>query len=748
LSTITVCWRIALTCLLAAAVMLPAQPAPAAEFDDDIRPILQDCSRCHGGIKRQNGLSFLRRADALAPARSGARAIVPGKPDESELLRRVRATGRERMPPDGKPLSPAQVETLRNWIAAGAPWDEHWAFAPLKRLAPPAVKDNGWPRNPIDHFVLGRLEDQGSRPSLEADRSTLIRRLYLDLLGLPPDVRDADVFLADTRPDAYEKLVDRLLASPHFGERWGRHWLDLARYADSDGYEVDKVRPHAWYWRDWVIRAVNDDLPFDRFTLEQLAGDLLPGADFPQKLATAFHRQTLTNNEGGIDKEEYRVKAVMDRATTTATVWLGLTLGCTQCHNHPYDPLSQREFYGLYAFFNNADEADLPLSKNASAKYGWQGLRTALVEKKGANAQDTRLAVLTERDRPRATHLFHRGDFLRPRQEESIAPGVPSVMHAITPSSAPLNRLDLARWLVEPSNPLTPRVAVNHLWLHLFGQGLVRTPDDFGARGESPTHPALLDWLAGEFIRRDWSRKRVIRLIVTSATYRQSSRHRPELAQADPQNRLLHRQNRFRVEAEIVRDLHLAVGGLLAPRIGGPSVFPPIPKDLEKINFRSQLPWPTSTGPDRYRRGMYTFFKRSLPEPNLVVFDCPDSSATAAQRSTSNTPLQALTTLNNEVFFEAAQAVARRVLESGARTDEERVAFAFRLALARPASDRERGRLLELLRASRDWYRGHEQEAGRTAGAFRPPGKTAAETAAWVATVNILLNLDEFITRE
>jgi hypothetical protein len=774
--------HIAATCLCAA-LILPVGAAPAADFERDIRPILQDCARCHGGIKRQNGLSFLRRADALAPADSGARAIVPGKPGESELLRRVAATGKERMPPDGKPLPVAQIEALREWIAAGAPWDEHWAFAPLKRQPPPTVKDGAWPRNAIDHFVLRRLEDNGIRPAPPADRTTLIRRLYLDLLGLPPEVRDVDAFRADTRPDAYEKLVDRLLASPHFGERWGRHWLDLARYADSDGYEVDKVRPHAWYWRDWVIRAVNDDMPFDRFTIEQLAGDLLPGAGFAQKLATGFHRQTLTNNEGGIDKEEYRVKAVMDRATTTATVWLGLTVACTPCHDHPYDPLSQREFYGLYAFFNNADEAELSLSKEAAARHGWEGLQTALVDKKSSKAE-VRLAVLAERDQRRPTYLFHRGDFLRPKQQAEIAPHVPAVLSRDRSPLAPredgrplaeregYSRLDLARWLVSPSNSLTPRVAVNHIWQHLFGQGLVRTPDDFGARGEPPTHPELLDWLASEFsgngeprgvsprmaggvpggsrpsARLAWSRKALIRLIVTSATYRQSSHHRPELAQTDPQNRLLHRQNRYRAQAEIVRDLHLAVGGLLAPRIGGPSVFPPIPKDLEKISFRSQLSWPTSTGPDRYRRGMYTFFKRSLPEPNLVVFDCPDTTASSVQRGSSNTPLQALTTLNNEVFFEAAQAMARRIVQSETRTDEERVSFAFRLVLARPPTDRERSRLLELLRASRDWYENHADGAARTAGGFRPEGVTAAEAAAWVATVNVLLNLDEFITRE
>ncbi|MCI0459180.1 MAG: PSD1 and planctomycete cytochrome C domain-containing protein [Gemmataceae bacterium] len=764
--------------LLAAALALVSRPAPTAEprpaapaqaidFTRDVRPILQGCVRCHGGVKRQNGLSFLRREDALAPARSGERAIVPGKPQESELLRRVTAGKGERMPPDGKPLSPEQVEALSRWIASGAPWEPHWAFAPLRRPAPPPVRDRAWPRNPIDSFVLHRLEAHRLRPSPEADRYTLLRRLHLDLTGLPPSIEDADAFLRDASPDAYEKAVDRLLASPHFGERWGRHWLDLARYADSDGYEVDKVRPHAWYWRDWVLRAVNEDMPFDQFTVEQLAGDLLPltppsppaggeggvrGATFSQRLATAFHRQTLTNNEGGIDKEEYRVKAVIDRVHTTAAVWLGLTAGCAQCHDHPHDPLRQREFFQLYAIFNNADEADLPLAQLRNADRGMRNEDPSSTPQSAiSNLQSkVRLAVLAERAQPRTTYLFQRGDFLRPRKDEAIAPGVPSLLHSFRPrrEGAPADRLDLARWLVDPANPLTPRVAVNHVWRHLFGHGLVRTPDDFGARGEPPTHPELLDWLAGEFVRQGWSRKRLIRLIVTSATYRQSSRHRPELAQADPANRLLHRQNRFRVEAEIVRDLHLAAGGLLAPRVGGPSVFPPIPKDLAKISFRSQLPWPTSTGADRYRRGLYTFFKRSLPDPNLVLFDCPDASASALQRGASNTPLQALATLNNEVFVEAAQGMARRVLRAGLRTDLERVRFAFRLALARPPTDREQGRLLKLLQTGRNWYRDHAEEARQLAGESPTEGTTLAETAAWVVVANVLLNLDEFITRE
>src|SRR5262245_43318239 len=390
----------------------PTAPAQAVAFTRDIRPILQNCARCHGGVKRQGGLSFLRREDALAPARSGARAVVPGKPEESELLRRVTAGKGERMPPDGKPLPPQQVEALRRWIAGGAPWEPHWAFAPRRRLSPPAVRDTAWPRNEIDPFVLHRLEAHGLRPSPEADRYALFRRLHLDLTGLPPSLKDADAFLRDPSADAFEKAVDRLLASPQFGERWGRHWLDLARYADSDGYEVDKGRPHAWYWRDWVLRAVNEDLPFDQFTVEQLAGDLLPGATFGQRLATAFHRQTLTNNEGGIDREEYRVKAVLDRVHTTAAVWLGLTAGCAQCHDHPHDPLRQREFFELYALFNNADEADLPLTQEALAQFGWQEPRGAPPGKKGAKPQPVRLAVLAEREQPRTTYLFQRGDFL------------------------------------------------------------------------------------------------------------------------------------------------------------------------------------------------------------------------------------------------------------------------------------------------------------------------------------------------
>jgi hypothetical protein len=700
------------------------------DFAAEIQPLLrQRCTSCHGGVKREGGLSFVDRRSALSEIDSGAHAIIPEKPEESELLRRVAAEDPdERMPPTGEPLNAEQIALLRRWISAGAEWPEHWSLAPLQRRPLPRVPEASWVRNPIDLFVLARLESEEVEPSPEADRSTLIRRLYLDLHGLPPSPPQVEAFLDDESPDAYERLVDRMLASPHFGERWGRHWLDPARYADTDGYEVDAVRPHAWRWRDWVIRAVNDDLPFDQFTVEQLAGDLLPEATLDQKLATAFHRNTLTNKEGGADQEEYRVYAVMDRVNTTATVWLGLTAACTQCHDHPYDPFSQREFYQLFAFFNNADETELPLPVS----------------------RDVKVPVLAERDEPRTTHLLRRGNFLAPENDEAILPATPAALPPLQPRCDDRlpDRLDLARWIVDPAHPLTARVAANDLWRHLFGEGLVRTPGDFGAQGEPPTHPELLDWLATEYMRLGWRRKTMVRLIVTSAAYRQSSRRRPELEVRDGENRLVARQNRFRIEAEVVRDLPLAASGLLARKIGGPSVFPPFPHDLTKIDFRSDLKWETSSGADRYRRGMYTFFKRTLPYPTLITFDCPDASVAAVRRPHSNTPLQALALLNNEVFVEAAQALGRSIAEGGLESDEARVEFAWRLCFSRPPGEFERRRMLQLHREHRRWYAEHPDDAALLAGETAADRSSASELAAWIATASAFFNLDEFITRE
>ncbi len=536
----------------------------------------------------------------------------------------------------------AKSKNCKQWVAGGARFEQHWAYRPFDPGPPPAVQDPSWCRNVIDRYVLARLERQGVTPSPEADRYTLIKRLYYDLLGLPPSMREADAFADDESPAAYTQLVDRLLSSPHFGERWGRHWLDKARYADSDGYEKDNPRPDAWRYRDWVLNAINRDLPFDRFTVEQLAGDLLPDCDEMARLATAFNRQTLTNTEGGTDQEEFRVAAVMDRTETLGTVWLALTVGCARCHSHKYDTITQDEYYQLFAFFNNGDETTIEVAASATSD-----------EKMSVRVISQRTAE------PRTTHVLHRGDFLQPShavQPDALS-ALPKLQARQEDSDSP-DRLDLARWLVSGNNPLPARVAVNHLWSQLFGEGLVRTMNDFGIRGESPTHPRLLDWLARSLIENHWSRKQLIRTIALSSTYRQSSRHRPQLADVDATNRLLHRQNRFRVEAEIIRDVTLAASGLLSGRIGGPSVFPPIPPSITDLTYNSSFKWETSEGEDRYRRGLYTFFKRTAPHPNLTTFDCPSSNVTTVRRQRSNTPIGVLVLLNNEVYAEAARAMA------------------------------------------------------------------------------------------
>jgi hypothetical protein len=1008
----------------------PQTPVAAKqiEFNRDIRPIFAArCYDCHGPEAQDSGLRLDRKSRALLGGDAGV-VIVPGKSDESLLLRYISGADPDIiMPPEGEgdPLTKEQIELFRAWIDQGAVWPadvtdspghSHWAFQRLQELDPPEPQRSQPVRNPIDAFVLSRLEEEQIAPSPEANRYTLMRRLSLDLIGLPPKPSEADEFVWDESAKAYENLVDRMLDSPHFGERWGRHWLDAARYADSDGYEKDRPRPNAWRYRDWVIEAVNHDMPFDQFTTEQLAGDLLPDATPMQKLATAFHRQTLTNTEGGTDKEQFRVEAVFDRVETTGTVWLGLTIGCARCHSHKYDPITQREYYGLFAFLNNGDEVDanVPISKEAVEEYhrekiahskksaeledriaqarasigpaqqkweadivatldaqpvdpvvlhplnvvtisgpdgvkfrrledasylvegtetdeavysivaqtdlkqvtgfqiealddpslpdggpgrgeeggfalsefkvvasstedfqnttsvlftaalsddsderknisqafdgdkktGWSvskpsgksrtvvliarqpidgtqatWFKLALEQQQGkekvlgrfrimvmtgthpegivpkgirnilaapANQRDPQqqenltsyyveidptvselaqklqeltakapkdpqmsVRVISQRtDDPRKTHVLHRGDFLQPAAE--VQPASLDVLHPFKPrkEDRPTDRLDLAHWLISPENPLTPRVGANDIWQHLFGRGLVATVNDFGTRGDRPSHPRLLDWLATEYKRLGWSRKALIKRIVMSATYRQSSAHRPELDDVDPGNMLLYRQNRLRIEGEIVRDVTLAVAGLLSTKIGGPSVFPPMPPDVAALSYNNSFEWKNSSGADRYRRGMYTFFKRTAPHPNLLMFDCPDSNTTCVQRRSSNTPLQALTTLNNETFVEASQALVRRIFDESPSNDSDRISNAYRLCLTRPPTVTEKENLLELLAAARNWYENDAESAKSLAGDFRSEEIAVTEVAAWVATIRILINLDEFITRE
>jgi mono/diheme cytochrome c family protein len=794
--------------LLVTGTRLAAEPV---DYLRDVKPILaQHCVSCHGATKPRGGLRLDTAAAALKGGRDGP-IIVPGHAEESPLIDAVTGDGAtDRMPLNRPPLSEEQINVLRAWIDQGAPTPSeeipsvpatHWAFVAPGRPEIPSVRDEAWGRNPIDRFILARLEREGIAPSPEADRATLIRRVSLDLIGLPPSPEDVRAFETDPRPDAYERLVDRLLASPHYGERAARPWLDLARYADSNGYSIDAPRS-IWKYRDWVINAFNADMPFDQFTIDQLAGDLRPEATLAQKVATGFHRNTPINEEGGIDREQFRVESVIDRVNTTATAFLGLTMGCCQCHDHKYDPLTQKDYYRLFAFFNNVDEPEIPVAaleevarrdeiqkqiddylkeireKDPSLvtkQRAWEASLDMVARQK--QSQEVRAAfdvvfdnrskaqqrvvfaafidqdpsvrehravikklraqmpkivttmVVRERAEPRETHLLIQGDFTRPG--ELVAPGVPAVLPPLEAPSATPNRMNLAHWLVSPSNPLTSRVVINRLWQARFGRGLVETENDFGTQGSPPSHPELLDWLATEFLAQGWSLKAMERWIVTSATYRQSSRLRPDLAARDRDNRLLARQSRLRLDAELIRDSALTASGLLTRVIGGPSVFPPQPDGVMSLG-QLRREWTTSTGPDRYRRGLYTFFWRATPHPLLMVFDAPDGVRACTRRARSNTPLQALTLLNDEAFFEFAHALADRVIREGPTDDTGKLDNLFRLCLSRPPTEKEGGRLAALLDQLRSGAR----------------SRAEGEQSAWTAVARVVLNLDEFITRE
>jgi hypothetical protein len=891
---------------------------------------------------------------------------------------------------------------------------DHWAFQPIQHATPPENRDAGWARNDIDWFILRKLEAEDVNPWPEADRVTLLRRVFLDLIGLPPSPEEIDDFLADESEHAYDDLVQRLLKSPHYGERWGRHWLDAAHYGDSNGYESDGVRPHAWRWREWVVDAVNNDMPFDQFTIEQLAGDRLPSATLDQKIATGFQRNTLLNTEGGVDREEDRVKRTVDRTNTVGKVWLGITLGCCQCHSHKYDPFTQEEYYSFYAFFNSLIEPDIPAPTEAqTAQYNrdlaafevehrkhldairdyrseslanweqslpkdgpyWHALKpeelstvagtSLVVEPDGSvfatgrnNAEDTytivsstrltgitavrlevisdprlpkngpglasngnfvlstfrvfaapndkakgqqipvkaaradfsqagrnitaalvddpsdgwaiypevgkshvavfelanpigdenglRLTIELDHQRhpdhqigrfrlsattangsvplllsnadvaktlntplaertgsqqldlvtafgftepalakhieaeaehrkhapvspeltskaqvisepgqtPRETRVHERGDFLS--KGDVVQRGTPAVLPPLRSRGELPDRLDLSRWLLDDANPLTSRVIVNRIWQQHFGRGLVVTDDDFGTQGETPSHPELLDRLATWFRDNGWSMKKLHHLIVTSATYRQSSVARPELAARDPYNTWLSRQNRLRVESEIVRDVALAASGLLSRKIGGPNVYPPQANDPGKLGFRSSFVWPTSKGEDRYRRGLYTFFKRTTPYPMFMTFDSPDSNTSCTHRDRSNTPLQALTLWNDPIFFECAQALARRavtkVLSSDRPTETSRhqIRYVFRSCLSRRPTNDEQQILVRLFRDRETHYSSAEAAAAKAIGGSTalPGNVSLSELAALVSVSRAVMNLDEFITRE
>ncbi|MBM81145.1 MAG: hypothetical protein CMJ78_11205 [Planctomycetaceae bacterium] len=994
-----------------------------------MKPLLSvRCGSCHGEKKREGGLRFLSRSDILHLNDSGEPAIVAGKSAASELIRRVVSEDDDRMPPKGKRLSNQEVNLLRRWIDAGAEWKDsnkgnlHWAYQKPVRSALPEVANKKWLKNAVDNFVLARLEKENIAPAAQTDKARLLRRVYLDLVGLPPSVDEVDAFLNDSSDKAYERVVDRLLKSPRYGEHWAQRWLDLARYADSNGYQADQFRT-MWAFRDWVINAMNEDMPFDQFTIEQLAGDMLPNATTQQKIATGFHRCTTCNVEAGVDPEENRVNQIIDRVNTTGTVWLGTSLECAQCHNHKSDPFTQQDYYQIFAFFNNTPmevklssgvtydfygpKMDLPLDEvtakqrkqltadveeltkrrndqraeavkgqdaweqrlqsaiasgpeyhkldvekfesvggathtvlddnslliggknpqndtytitfrtevigitgfklealldpslpgkgpgrqtkqnranfvltdfrvtckkcddpeakeevvalaNASAdlnatrfeidkaldndpKTGWSihteihkphhaqflttepvgfdagtllkftlahnygeqralgrfrltaitgqpetpkvaddivaivtapkkkrkkadvkklrdfylkgNAKLAALEKQ-LNAKQAELKKLTpdstlvmiEMTETRMSNIFRRGNFLD--KGAKVEAAAPAVLHTLK-DGLPKNRIGLARWLVDPDNPLVARVTVNRWWSAFFGAGIVASLEDFGTQGEEPTHPELLDWLATEFVESGWSMKHMHRLIVLSATYQQSSRTRFDLSDVDPENKLLARGARVRMSAEMIRDNGLKISGLLTTKVGGPPIFPPQPPNVWRHIGRNAPKYLTSLGPDRFRRGVYVVWRRRAPYPNFVNFDAPDRAACVVERSRTNTPLQALTLMNDPAYVEMMQGLARRVARlEGNVSMADRIRFAFRSCLSRPPNDLE-------LKVVENAYRqelARFQSNAAAAEAVVPKGERLEdiplhELAAWYYVASILLNLDETITK-
>ncbi|GAB3318551.1 hypothetical protein GCM10027299_10180 [Larkinella ripae] len=898
------------------------------DFNTQIKPLLnKNCIACHGGVKKASDFSLLFEHEATAKAKSGKHAIVPGNADASELIRRLSLTDPdERMPLDAPPLKPDEIELLRNWIDQGAEWGKHWAYQPVEKPDVPAIgtfwsrlgvtdrEETTWAQNEIDHFVLAKPKPDGLKPSPEADRVTLIRRVALDLTGLPPTEPEVTAFLNDKAPDAYAKMVDRMLASPAYGERWAGLWLDLARYADTKGYEADLSRP-MWRYRDWLIRAFNDDKPFNDFTVEQLAGDLLPkpapktgasesATDNPL-IATAFHRNTMTNDEGGTQDEEFRVSAVIDRVNTTWDVWQGTTFGCVQCHSHPYDPFVHEDYYKYMAFFNNTRDEDVPSDTPTLRFYReadslkLQGLKdwvrqqgidsrqkadflrfmrltepkvnshsfdqyvnaslmgamyTALqhggstriknqdltnknrliiawgtrskkavvtvhqdsptgpvllqqpVPKTGSPWRDTTLVLalpavsgrhhlylsldspgepqewvmvkwvalqaalpgqpktaLGEKDRTlaellnakaevlpvmqegtgdqfRETFVFQRGNWLV--KGRKVTPDVPKSLPPMD-KELPRNRLGLAKWMVSREQPLTARVAVNRFWEQLFGAGIVETVEDVGTQGIPPTHRELLDWLAADFMETDhWSVKKLLRKMVLSATYRQSSKASAEALAHDPNNAFLMRGPRIRLNAEQVRDQVLAASGLLSKKQFGPSVMPAQPDGIWQSPYSPES-WKLSQGEDRYRRALYTYWKRTAPYPSMITFDSPSREFCQLRRLRTNTPLQALVTLNDPVYVEAAQSLADWMRFQG-KTPEQQIQAGFRRIMLRPLPTAKLAVLTRLYRQTQAQYQQQPDEAKKLLACT----EATPELAALTVTANAMLNLDEVVTKE
>ena len=841
--------RRALIAVLLLTVAAPRVHAQPIDFNRDIRPILsENCFYCHGqdSNKRQAELRLDQRDAAVK-----AGAITPGDVAKSSLVARILSDDSEQMMPPPKSnrrLSPEQKKLLERWIADGANYQAHWAFVPPTRPAEPVVQRADWVRNPIDRFVLARLESEKLAPSPEADRATLIKRLSIDLIGLPPTPQEVDAFLADKDERAYEKLVDRLLASRHYGERMALPWLDAARYADSNGFQQDGDT-WQWIWRDWVVKALNDDLPFDQFTVWQLAGDLLPNATIDQKIASGFNRNHLLNGEGGAIAEEQRFVILFDRIDTTATTWLGLTMACAQCHDHKYDPITSRDYYGLLDAFNRLPESgtpqffsskirvaapflEVPSEENTRqfaqydseiksaeteaasvANASFEGWRTGLfadgkpaegkglpeslaailrkpdgertdAEKKSvdtdlrkhfdekvrptlaaklpvlgkAEAIRKQLAaykadklprvMIMSDEKPRETSILERGEYLKPKEKVTFS--TPAFLPPLPPG-APPNRLGFAQWLVMPEHPLTARVQVNRIWQHYFGTGIIKTAEDFGVQSEYPIHGPLLDWLAVEFRERAWSMKSLHKLIVMSATYRQSSRVTPELRAKDAENRLFARATRFRMPSLLLRDWALATSGLLDARIGGVPVYPYQPDAVWEalaITKERDFTYPQSTGSDLYRRSLYTFWRRTVIPANM--FDAANRQTCRVRSSATSTPLHALTTLNDPTWVEAARVLAEQCLKTQPTLDA-RLTEAFRRVVGRPATESDLKALRRAYERQAAIYQTNPDAAREllSVGASkRDKALNPTEHAALSAVCLAILNLDEALSRE
>ena len=760
----------ALCLFVASALNGQARAAEKVVYDRDIRPILSDhCYQCHGPDKshRKGDLRLDLRDEAVKQE-----VVVPGKPEESELIARIESDDPDEvMPPPRFPkkLGARQKDLLKRWVAEGAVYQGHWAYEPP--VKPPSTG--------IDALVEQHLARDGAKLSPEADRRTLIRRLSFDLLGLPPGPEDVEAFLNDNAPGGYEALVEKLLASPHYGERMASGWLDIVRFADTIGYHSDNPR-NVWPYRDYVIRSFNRNTPFDQFTVEQLAGDLLPNATLEQKVASCFNHLLLTTEEGGAQPKDYEARMLGDRVRAVGAVWLGQTLGCCQCHDHKYDPATQRDFFALGAFFADIrepiigrrdpgifilDEAQTKhlatLQARAILAPSYRQIapvpdsdRTLRADARKAladfEATLPRCMVTVASAEPRTVRILPRGNFLD-ESGEVVQPALPAYLAKSGPTSArPLNRLDLARWLVERDNPLTARVFVNRLWKQFFGIGLSKTLDDLGSQGEWPVHPELLDWLARDFMEGGWDVKHLVRTIVNSRTYRQSSAASREMTARDPFNRELGRQGRFRLDAELVRDNALSIAGLLSPRIGGPSVKPYQPDGYwENLNFPPRQ-YVADTGESQHRRGLYTWWQRSFPHPSLLAFDAPSREECTADRGRSDIPQQALVLLNDPTYVEASRVFAALVLKEGGSETPARLDWAWRQALQRPPRDDERATLTALIEKHQRAYAEDRPAAEallKVGQAPVPSGTDAAELAAWTNAARAILNLHETMTR-